>query len=512
MNISVYLISEDSESIAVLNAMSAEFKFILYTENNYFSGNVDTRSDLVIADSDSVNYDSVIAGMSNTEGHRLVILAGKSYHKLFEDAERFKPSGIIFKPVEFKYAYPVILTSGLKCSEINRIKTSHRKLEALSEKASEAKTQFMATISHEIRTPMNAIIGMTDLALLTNDSEEILDYLIDLKTAAGKLLDITDKMLDVSKIESGELKIEPDVFSLKLAVSGAINRIRQQAEEKGLELSCSISGEAGDYYYGDAFRIEQILGHLLNNAVKFTDKGYVRLDVLVSGQSCLSGVEASLLQFIVSDNGIGIPPEKQNLIFEHFNQVENSRTRSRGGTGLGLSISKKLAELMNGTIDIESTPGTGSRFYINIPLRKTGIFENTDFKRPDLVMRADRVLRILVVEDNPVNARLAEVIIRKLGHISDVAVNGMIALEILRNAHYDVIFMDVEMPVMDGIETTKQIRSGSAGKVNESIPIVAVTAYALAEYEKECLDAGMNYFLTKPINVMFIPELLNSIV
>jgi len=278
-----------------------------------------------------------------------------------------------------------------------------------------------------------------------------------------------------------------------------------------LAFSSSISPGLEDCYYGDPDRIGQILEHIISNAVKFTDSGFVRVEVSSSSDSFQDGDEFSLIRFDVTDNGIGISPEKQSIIFDKFRQVEDSRTRRWGGTGLGLSISKSLTELMNGTIGVESTPGFGSRFYFSIPLRVEAALSKITCDSPAQIVPDERVLRILLVEDNPVNARLAEVIFKRLGHIVSAAKNGKIALDMVRENCYDVIFMDVEMPVMDGIETTRHIRSGSAGEENRDISIVALTAYALAEYQNECIDTGMDFFITKPINVMLIPDILNRV-
>jgi len=511
VNRSVILISEDIETIKVFREIAEDNHINFLCDKHYTEESHDHDSPLLIVDMESAFYNSVIFESGGESGHRLIVLARRNDRKLFDYIKKIKPSGLILKPVDAVYAYAAIETACERLSEINIIKNDLIEARILSNSASEAKTRFMATISLEIRTPMNAIIGMTDLALLTNDSEEILDYLIDLKTASGKLLNLTNKILDFSKVETGEMKIEPAVFSLKHLVDSAMNRFQEQADEKQLEFTSSISPGIDDCYYGDPGRIGQILQHIISNAIKFTESGHVR--IAVSSDTGNSPVEngMSLITFIVTDNGIGISPDKQMIIFEKFRQVEDSRTRSWGGTGLGLAISKSLTELMNGSIGVDSTPGCGSRFYFSIPLRVETALDKVTCETPAKYFHDGRVLQILLVEDNPVNARLAEVILKRLGHNVSAAKNGMIALEMLRESCYDLIFMDVEMPVMDGIETTRNIRSGSAGEDKKNIPIVAITAYALAEYENECIDSGMNYFITKPINVTLIPDILNRI-
>ena len=396
-------------------------------------------------------------------------------------------------------------------SQRKEIELNLEKAKKFSEEASEAKTRFIANISHEIRTPMNAIIGMTDLALLTNDSEEILDYLIDLKSATGRLLDLTDNILNFSKIETGEMRLEMSVFNLSQVIDSSINKFRGYAQEKGIILGSSLMSYVDNSFSGDSSAIGQVLDHLISNAVKFTETGLIHLEVLVAGETFVHREKRTLVQFILTDTGIGIPPDKIDIIFEKFIQAENSRTKCWGGAGLGLSISKKLVELMNGNLEVESTVGSGSRFSFTIPLKAE--ITAPDAERKIILSGSvpEKILRILVVDDNPVNTRLAEIVLKKLGHIVETAINGRVAIERLSEGCFDVIFMDIEMPVMDGMETTRLIRAGEAGKNKKSIPIVAMTAYAIEEYEYECLKIGMNYFLTKPINVTLIPELLNCI-
>lgn len=382
----------------------------------------------------------------------------------------------------------------------------------VAEETSAAKTRFLATISHEIRTPMNAIIGMTDLALLTDDNDEKLDYLIELKGATRKLLRLTDDLLDFSKLESGKIKLDLKMLRLARVVKDAVERFAHSADDKKLNLTFSVSSDVSQRLTGDPFRIGQILDHLIGNSIKFTEKGNVEVNVVLSGETFIHREKYQLVKFSVSDTGIGISPEKQSVIFEKFRQCEETTARSWGGTGIGLAISQSLVRMMGGAIIVESSLDKGSNFSFTVPLKIELQETEENGRNLETITVSKRLMKILLVEDNPVNARITEIILKKLGHTVDIAGNGLISIDKLRESAYDVIFMDIEMPVMDGIEATRRIRNGEAGSRMQNIPVVAMTAHAVSEYEEECRKTGMNWFLTKPINVMLIPELLNAII
>ena len=364
--------------------------------------------------------------------------------------------------------------------------------------ASRAKSEFLANMSHEIRTPMNGIIGMQALALAATDAEDRTGYLEAAQNSAYSLLAILNDILDVSKIEAGRLDIHRAPFSLRGAVDEVLQLVRHRAHDKGLELVTNISEATPDGLVGDVLRIRQILTNLVGNAVKFTDRG--RVEVCVDSRPSDAG--QLLLEVTVIDTGIGIRPEHKDVIFEAFRQADSSTTRQFGGTGLGLTISARLVAIMGGTISVESTFGEGSQFRFTIPC-KLAARESVATPAPSSgapLPAAPRRLRILLAEDNTVNQRLAKRLLEKRGHEVSVAGDGKQAVEAAMLAPpYDLILMDVQMPVMDGLEATRAIRRIEDTHLS-SVPIVAMTAFAMKADRERCLAAGMNGHLAKPID------------
>jgi len=388
------------------------------------------------------------------------------------------------------------------------IRESERRYRQLSEEllaardaaleASRAKSEFLANMSHEIRTPMNGIIGMQALALGATDAEDRAGYLEAAQNSAYALLAILNDILDVSKIEAGRLDIHRAPFSLRGAVDDVLQLVRHRAQDKRLELMTNISAATPDALVGDVVRIRQILTNLVGNAVKFTDRG--RVEVRVDSRP--SGSDQLLLDVTVLDTGIGIRPEHKSVIFEAFRQADSSTTRQYGGTGLGLTISARLVEIMGGTISVESTLGQGSEFRFTIPCKLAPRESvTTPALSPDPLPAAPpRRLRILLAEDNTVNQRLAKRLLEKRGHEVSIAGDGKQAVEAAMLAPpYDVILMDVQMPVMDGLEATRAIRRFEDAQLS-SVPIVAMTAFAMKADRDRCLAAGMNGHLAKPID------------
>src|SRR5262245_33820766 len=334
---------------------------------------------------------------------------------------------------------------------------------ARAEAANQAKGEFLATVSHEVRTPMNAIIGMTELTLHTDLTSEQRRYLETVKSSADSMLQVINDILDFSKIEAGKLDLHPVPFRLREALSQILAALGVRASEKNLELACQVARDVPDWIIGDPHRLGQIVTNLVGNAIKFTDEGGVFVRVKLEENVHESSIR---LVFSVADTGIGIPTEKQRLIFESFVQADGSTTRRYGGTGLGLSISSRLARLMDGRLWVESDIDRGSTFYFSAQFEKPiGLEESLlpeqitlHSRTKKLTDKVEHPLHVLLAEDNHVNQQLATELLQMRGHVVQLAGNGTEVLEALEHHVFDVILMDVQMPEMDGFQTTAAVR------------------------------------------------------
>ncbi len=371
-----------------------------------------------------------------------------------------------------------------------------------AEAASRFKSEFLANMSHEIRTPMNGILGMTSLALERAESPELQEHLRIVKDSAEGLLTILNDILDLSKIEAGRLELTPVSFSPRLLAQRVCRSMHVRASEKGLAFTCEIHDSVPAEIFADDTRIRQILLNLLGNAIKFTASGFVKLKI--SGESREDDVP--VLRFQVADSGPGIPPEKQEAIFEAFRQLDGSVSRSYGGTGLGLTICRQLVRLLGGEISLDSTPGVGSRFTFTVRYEQPPAPAPVLDSHPALSIPAGR-LRILGAEDNAVNRRVIRAMAEKLGHHVELVNDGQAALDLLaeREDDFDVLLMDIQMPVLDGLQATRQYRARGG-----RLPIIAMTAHAMAGDREECLAAGMNAFMPKPLSVAMLAETLGA--
>lgn len=380
-----------------------------------------------------------------------------------------------------------------------------------AEAANQAKSEFLANMSHEIRTPMNAILGMTELALTSDARAEQRRYLSTVKQSANALLQIIDDILDFSKIEAGKLELHRGPFSLRDTLNDTLEVLTSRAAEKDIELACQVSMRVPDVLHGDSTRLRQILMNLVGNAIKFTDLGgvFVRVEREPDDTKIASRGGLIWLQFVVTDTGIGIPLDKQKIIFESFVQADGSTTRRYGGTGLGLSICSQLVSLMGGRIWVDSQVGRGSSFHFTVCL-ETEQGANAEEKPPSTpIKKAMRPLRVLLAEDNEINQQVAIEFLQMRGHDVRVAANGIQALAALAAERFDVVLMDVQMPQMDGFKATAAIREKEK-TTGDHMPIIAMTGYAMKGDRQRCLDAGMDAYVCKPIRSQELYEIIEN--
>ncbi|MBP8309118.1 MAG: response regulator [Burkholderiaceae bacterium] len=413
-----------------------------------------------------------------------------------------------------------LATLSREIGERRRAEQAMRGAAQLAEAASRAKSEFLANMSHEIRTPMNGILGMLQLTMLTDLTGAQRSRLGHAEDAARSLLRIIDDILDLSKIEAGRLELESVGFSLDQAMTRLSTLVRPGAIDKGLAFDIVVDDDVPRWLVGDPLRLGQVLLNLCSNAVKFTERGSVQVRVTRRDRAPSGAMSGAIelgadapaaidndgveLDFSVTDTGIGIGEGDRKWLFQSFSQADSSTTRRFGGTGLGLTISKRLTERMGGRIDVESALGRGSRFRFNVPF---GLADSPP--TPASAARGEASgpgiggARVLLVEDNRINQEVARTMLQAAGAHVEVASDGAQAIAALARAEFDAVLMDVQMPVMDGLEATRRLRRDPR---HASLPIIAMTANALADDREACLAAGMTDYFTKPISMQSLVQ------
>jgi two-component system, sensor histidine kinase len=393
---------------------------------------------------------------------------------------------------------------------IKQLELTRERLEvekAKAENATRAKSMFLASMSHEIRTPLNGIIGMIEILKNTHSREKYEEYLEIIEISADNLLNIINDILDFSKIESDQIELEEIPFNIRDEVNNVVKLLHLKASSKGLDFSAKIAKDVPESLIGDPVRFRQILINLVNNAIKFTDSGFVKIHF----EAREIYADKVVFYCSITDSGIGISDQGKERLFLEFSQSERSTTRKYGGSGLGLAISKKLTELMDGEIGVESEEGKGSKFWFTFQMKISPEEVKLSQKKPKVSQSPSQSLNILLVDDNAINRKVALFTLQKLGHVVESVENGKEAVDAFRNGNFDVILMDIQMPVMDGYQATAEIRDLQNSGHFPNSKIVAMTANAEKGEMEKCLELGMDDYISKPFKSESLEEVVQRV-
>lgn len=382
----------------------------------------------------------------------------------------------------------------------------------VAEAANRAKSVFLTNMSHELRTPLSGVVGVTELLRRTKLDASQREYVGIIRTSSELLLELINDLLTFARIEAGKLELHPHDFNLSYLLNDALALLKLQASEKGLQFDSFIEPDVPAYLHGDSTRLSQIAINLVSNAIKFTGNGSVSINVRLLSQTD----QSATVRLSVRDTGIGIPADRLDDIFAPFSQVDGSISRKYGGTGLGLSICQHLAALMGASISVESVEGVGSTFCFDVELKKQTVpekrfTEEAVENRPETA--SDSIVskgRILLAEDHNTNRRVIKMMITSLGYQVDGVANGLLAVSALKSSQYDLVLMDCQMPEMNGYEATALIRDPQSDVLDHNVPVIALTANALEEARQRCLEVGMNDFLTKPVLVRQLEDVIDK--